>query len=72
MIRALWDVYRVPSKMTFMQKLRLVYILVLLLTPRTLPFEPVYVPYIEEEETIEQTEERISELMEGVKGLKTF
>ena len=72
MIRALWDVYRMPSKMTFMQKLRLVYILVLLLTPRTLPVEPVYVPYIEEEETIEQTEERISELMEGVKGLKTF
>lgn len=69
MIRELWDLYKIPSKMTFIQKLRFVYILILLLTPRELPVQSVYVPYIEEEETIEQTEERISELMEGVKGL---
>ena len=76
MIRAAWDVYRIP-KLTFMQKLRFLYVLSVILTQLPVmmaqfPIIPAYLPYIEEEETMEQTEERVSALLEGVKGLKTL
>jgi hypothetical protein len=72
MIRSLWELYRIPSKLTFMQKLRFVYLIMLLLTPRDVETVPLYVPMIEEEDTLEMTEERVADLMEGVKGLSTF
>ena len=81
MMRALWDLYRLPVKMTYMQKLRFVYMLALLLTPRVHPVVPQYVPYIEDEplfleddepiEPLAYTALRVADLVAGVKGLKT-
>jgi hypothetical protein len=84
MMRALWDLHRIPSKMTYWQKLRFVYMLALLLTPREQTVVvPRYLPYVEDEPTFlgeddEYTPEplaytalRVADLVAGVKGLKT-
>jgi hypothetical protein len=81
MIRVLWDLYKIPSKMTYWQKLRFVYMLALLLTPRSVPVVPRYIPYIEEDEAVlvepedypveplAYTALRVADLVTGVKGL---
>lgn len=84
MMRALWDLYRLPVKMTYWQKLRFVYMLALLLTPRVqyAVVQPQYVPYIEDEplfledddhpiEPFAYTALKVADLVAGVKGLKT-
>jgi len=83
MMRAMWDLHRIPVKMTYWQKLRFVYMLVLLLTPRVQPIVvPRYMPYIEDEPLFLETEEypiepfaytalRVADLVAGVKGLET-
>jgi hypothetical protein len=82
MLRALWDLYRLPVKMTYWQKLRFVYMLALLLTPRAHPVVPRYIPYIEDEPLFLEDDEhpiepfaytalRVADLVAGVKGLKT-
>ena len=81
MLRVLWDLYRLPVKMTYWQKLRFVYMLALLLTPRAHPVVPQYMPYIEDEplfleddhpiEPYAYTALRVADLVAGVKGLKS-
>ena len=84
-MRALWDLHRLPVKMTYWQKLRFVYMLALLLTPRAQQpvVNPRYLPYIEDEpvflgeeeeyptEPLAYTALKVADLVAGVKALKT-
>ena len=83
MMRALWDLHRIPTKMTYWQKLRFVYMLALMLTPRDQPVIPRYMPYIEDEplfiepdeypiEPLAYTALKVADLVAGVKGLETY
>jgi len=83
MMRALWDLHHIPTKMTYWQKLRFVYMLALLLTPQEHPVIPRYMPYIEDEPLFIDTDEypnepfaytalKVADLVAGVKGLKTY
>lgn len=83
-MRAMWDLHRLPIKMTYWQKLRFVYMLALLLTPREHPVViPRYMPYIEDEPLFIEDEEppieplaytalKVADLVAGVKGLETY
>jgi hypothetical protein len=68
--------------MTYWQKLRFVYMLALLLTPRVQPTVPRYMPYIEDEPLFPEDDEhpiepmaytalRVADLVAGLKGLET-
>jgi hypothetical protein len=83
MMKALWDLCSVPLKMTYWQKLRFIYMLVLIFTPRVQPVVPRYMPYIEDEPLFIEDDEppiepfaytalKVADLMAGVKGLKTL
>ena len=69
--------------MTYWQKLRFVYMLMLLLTPQEHPVVPRYMPYIEDEPIFIEDEEppveplaytalKVADLVAGVKGLETY
>jgi hypothetical protein len=83
MMKALWDLYSIPLKMTYWQKLRFIYVLVLIFTPREQAVIPRYMPYIEDEPLFIEAEEypvepfaytalKVADLVAGVKGLKTL
>jgi hypothetical protein len=70
--------------MTYWQKLRFIYMLVLIFTPRDQPVTPRYMPYIEnddealfpepEDDPVEPfayTALKVADLVAGVKGLRT-
>ena len=83
-MRAMWNLHHLPIKMTYWQKLKFVYMLILLFTPRTqLVDTPQYLPYIEDYEPtflyddtgpvepLAYTALRVADLLIGVKDLKT-
>ena len=69
--------------MTYWQKLRFIYMLVLIFTQREQAVIPRYMPYIEDEPLFIEDDEpliepfaytalKVADLMAGVKGLKTL